>query len=105
MLSALILLGVLAFYLSALATWAVVRDPTIDRAGRIARIVVAWLFPIAPAVAILRSAAELAPDSLPPGGFLWPVVWLLRISPRAPNNLADETDDSLSGGSGRNDGD
>jgi hypothetical protein len=103
--SALIAVAALACYLAILATWAIVHDPTISLIGRIVRILGAWLLPVAAAVSILRSAAELAPESLPSRRLLLPVGWLLRISPRRPNNLADETDNSMIGSPGRHDSD
>jgi hypothetical protein len=64
---------VLAFYFTALATWSITHDPTLPRAGRIARLVIVWLAPIVAPVLILRAAAEFAPESLPGSPFLWPV--------------------------------
>jgi hypothetical protein len=102
LLIALALVAALATYLAILATWTAVHDPTINSVGRVVRIVGAWLLPVGVAVSILRSAAELAPESLPSKHLLSPVRWLLRASER-PNDLADDHDNYA--GSGRQDGD
>jgi len=98
---ALSLVAALTAYLAILATWAATHDPTLPVAGRAIRIVAAWLLPIAGAVSILRAAAELAPESLPPQTLLRPLRWLLHVSPRRPNTLADETDVGAYGNPGR----
>jgi hypothetical protein len=72
----------LAFYLALLATWSIAHDPTLSRSGRITRLVIVWLAPIAAPVLILRAAAEFAPESLPVSFLLRPVRWLLRVRPR-----------------------
>jgi hypothetical protein len=74
--------AVLAFYLAMLATWSLAHDPTLTRTGRITRVMLAWLVPIAAPVAILRAAAELVPQALPRSALLWPVRWLLHDRPR-----------------------
>ncbi len=102
--SALVLAAAMAAYLAILATWTVVHDSTIPIAGRIIKVVGAWLLPIGMAVMILRSAEELAPETLPAKHhLLMPVRWLLRTSPQRPNNLADDNNEFV--GSGRHDGD
>lgn len=88
----LLVLVVIAVYLAMLATWALLRDPTISTAGRVARILMAWLLPIGGPVSILRSIAELSPESMPPRALTAPFSWLWFVSPRAPNALADEDD-------------
>ena len=72
----------LAVYLGLLATWSVVHDPTLPRTGRIVRLVLAWLAPIAGPVVILRAASEFAPGSLPSSSLMWPARWLLKVRPR-----------------------
>ena len=83
---AIIGIGVVAvaFYLAVLATWSIAHDPTLLRAGRIARLAIVWLAPIAAPVVVLRAAAEFAPESLPGPSLLWPVRWLLKVRPRPP---------------------
>ena len=73
-----------ALYLAVLATWSVAHDSTLGRTGRIARLVILWLGPIAAPIVILRAAAEFAPESLPAPALLWPVRWLLTVRPRPP---------------------
>ena len=88
----LLVLAVIAVCLAMLATWALLRDPTINTAGRIARIVMAWLLPIGGPLSLLRSISELSAESLPPRGLLRPFAWLLFVTPRVPNALAAEDD-------------
>jgi hypothetical protein len=92
-----------AVYLAGLATWTTLRDPTIQPLNRVVRILGAWIVPGAVALAILRSASELAPESLPSSGWMRPVAWLLKVRPRRTNDLADERDDVGGGGTGRHD--
>jgi hypothetical protein len=68
--------SVIAAYLALLATWSLSHDETLTRSGRVARVVLAWLVPIIGPMFLLRSAAELAPESLPAPAFTWPVRWL-----------------------------
>jgi tellurite resistance protein TehA-like permease len=68
--------SVIAAYLALLATWSLSHDETLTRSGRVARVVPAWLVPIIGPMFLLRSAAELAPESLPAPAFTWPVRWL-----------------------------
>jgi len=81
-----IVVVLLALYFAVLATLSVTHDQTLTRAGRITRLMLVWLAPIAAPVAILRSAAELAPQSLPWLALLWPARWFLkdRPHPRGP---------------------
>ena len=102
---ALMVIALLAAYLALLATWTVVRDQALPVAGRVIRILAAWVLPIGAAIAILRTSAELAPECLPPRRFLWPVHWLMHVAPRRPNTLADEADVGAYGSPGRHDGD
>jgi hypothetical protein len=93
----------MAAYLAVLATWTVVHDSATPVAGRIIKVLGAWLLPIGVAAMILRSAEELAPETLPAKHFLVPVRWLMHTSPQRPNNLADDNNEFV--GSGRHDGD
>jgi hypothetical protein len=102
---ALLVVAFLAVYLGLLATWTVAHDQAIPVAGRVARILAAWLLPIGAAVAILRASAELAPECLPSRRFLWPVRWLMHVAPSRPNTLADEAGVGVYGSPGRHDGD
>lgn len=92
----LLVLVVIAVYLAMLATWALLRDPTINTAGRVARILVAWVLPLGGPASALRSVAELSPESMPPRVLLAPFSWLLFVPPRKPNMLAadDEATDA-----------
>ena len=78
----IVVVAALAFYLAVLATWSLAHDPTLERTGRITRLLLVWLVPIAAPVAILRAAAELVPHTLPRPALLWPVRWLLKDRPR-----------------------
>ena len=71
-----VVVGVIAVYLALLATWSLSRDETLTRSGRVARVVLAWLVPVIGPMFLLKSAAELAPESLPASAFIWPVRWL-----------------------------
>lgn len=102
LIAALIAVAVLAVYLAALATWTLRRDLTLNTYGRVARTILAWIIPVGMAVAVLRSSAELSPDSLPPERFLKPVRWLIQVPARRPNNLADEVAGEGHTASGRN---
>jgi hypothetical protein len=86
----LLVLTIIAVYLAMLATWALLRDTTIDTTGKIARIVLAWLLPIGGPVILLRSVSELSPESMPPRALIAPFSWLLFVAPRKPNALAAE---------------
>jgi len=81
----IVLVAALSFYLAMLATWSLAHDPTLTRTGRITRLLLVWLVPIAAPVAILRAAAELVPQSLPTPALLWPVRWLLKDRPHPPD--------------------
>ena len=100
----IVLVAALAFYLAMLATWSLARDTTLTRTGRITRILLAWLVPIAAPVAILRGAAELVPQTLPSPALLWPVRWLLSDRPR-PYDPGYQPYDSGDGGSDHSSGD
>jgi hypothetical protein len=93
----------MAAYLAVLATWTVVHDSSTPVAGRIIKGVGAWLLPVGVAVMILRSAEELAPETLPAKHLLVPIRWLMRTSPQRPNNLADDNNEFV--GSGRHNDD
>lgn len=102
LLSLLLTLAVVAVYLAALATWAILRDPTIDSAGRVARIIAAWILPIGAPVMTLRSIGEFCPDALPPQRWWRPFRFLLVADGWKANPLPD---DYPEGGGGQRDGD
>ena len=86
----LLALAAIAVYLALLATWALWRDPTLDGVGRIARIVMAWVFPIGGPVVLLRTVSEVAPESMPPRALVGPFAWLLYVAPSKPNPIPDD---------------
>jgi len=73
-------LAVIAFYLALLATWSLAHDETVSGAIRVARVVLVWFLPLIGPMFTLRSAAEVAPESLPATMFTWPVRWLWAAS-------------------------
>jgi hypothetical protein len=101
----LLLAVAVAIYAAALASWSLARDSTLTRVGRACRYVAVWGLPFIGAGWVLRSAADLAPESLPPHGLLRLLVPLFYISRVQYNALADRNDlKALGGGSGiRND--
>jgi len=82
----------LAIYAAALASWSIAHDTTLAFPGRMARYFIVWLVPFLGAGWVLRSAADLAPDSLPPLRALRPLVPLFYISRVQYNALADRHD-------------
>jgi len=87
-----LLAALLAIYAAALASWSIAHDPTLPVAGRIARYAAVWLLPFFGAAWVLRSAADLAPDSLPPLRALRPLIPLFYISRVKYHALADRHD-------------
>jgi hypothetical protein len=87
-----VLAGLLAIYAAAMASWSLSRDTTLTFGGRNARYLIVWLVPFVGAGWVLRSAADLAPDSLPPLRLLRPLVPLFHISRVQYNALANRND-------------
>ena len=89
---AALLAASLAIYAAALASWSIAHDTTLTFPGRVARYFAVWLLPFVGAGWVLRSAADLAPDSLPPPRVLRPLVPLFYISRVQYDALADRHD-------------
>jgi hypothetical protein len=78
--------GLYVFYAALLTTWSIVRDDTLTLIGKAARVVIAWCLPLVGPLFLLRAAAEIAPRSLPPRAFLVPLLPLVYIRTRQPND-------------------
>lgn len=87
-----LLAALLAIYAAALASWSIAHDTTLTFQGRMTRYFIVWIVPFLGAGWVLRSAADLAPDSLPPLRALRPLVPLFYISRVQYNALADRHD-------------
>ncbi len=99
---ALSVLAVVWIYAAILSTWTLTRDETLTLAGKLVRMLLAWLLPLAGSVYVLRSAADVSPSSLPPRPFLIPLRPLMYVGPRPRSDLASQqADDRLVGVSTR----
>ena len=104
-----VLLLALWLYASVVATLCLLRDESLSRRAKLARVAGSWLLPFIGSILTLRSAAEVSPDSLPARGWLiplWPCYTLrrnastlhilLRISSRRLSSSSQEARSTMS---------
>jgi hypothetical protein len=79
-------------YAAVLASVCLLHDETLLLLGRLVRLVGVWLFPFIGALFVLRSTAEVSPQSLPARPWSIPLVPLLRVNPNTGDAFPDGYD-------------
>ena len=84
-------LAVAHLYAAALAIGCVLRDVTLAGVPKALRLVGILVVPFVPSLLVIRSAAEFAPESLPSGRWLRPLMPILHVRMRPSTESGVDT--------------